>query len=431
MWILAALWLMAPAADAVTPPSPAPVAKGADLPLLEEVRRIGKNLEALRGESFTRPPLAVRVADEMRVVAAEIRAGSVLPPARLAARGRAWADLGLGGPETPAKLLQVLATDLDGVGFDAAGNRLLVAPERLSLEDFVPETADQRELSDLLALTGVRIDEPLVAHLLMHVRQYERRSGDVLQPTTDALLAAAAWAEGEANLVAIQYLFRGMNLSDVVAEHRLDPREVLDGRLVPAALDAAGGAERRLLEFVYLDGFALAAERYREGAWPAVGAAIEAGHTTRALLHRGAPAAAAIDAAPAAPRDGLRLADEDTLGEQAIVVLVSLQTGKDNLGLIAGDGWAADRVWRWEADDGTGITEWRSRWTGPEAADEFVYALGRALDERFPEAQPAEPADGRRIVEAGGRVYRIERDGAEVRVRVAPPRWDGAPAAAP
>jgi hypothetical protein len=418
-WILSSLLQLATPQVEAQAPAP-PTLKGADLPLLEEVRRIAGNLEAIRGEKFARLPVAVRVHDDMRVVAADIRATNVLPAARLQARGRAWADLGLGGLETPAQLLHVLAADLEGIGVDPEGHRLLVAPDRLSLEDFVPETPAQEELSNLLLLTGVRIDEPLVAHLAMHLRQHERRATDSLAPTTDALLAAAAWAEGEANLAAMQYLFRGMNLSDAVVEHRLDPREVLDGRLVPVALGTATGVERRLLEFVYLEGFARAVDRYREGGWTAVASAMERARTTRALLHPEAPATVGeIDAEPAAGRPGMRLADEDCLGEQAIVVLVSLQTGKDNLGLMAGDGWQADRVRRWEGGEASGVTDWHSRWSSERDAEEFAYAIGRSLAARFPEAATAQPAEGLATVEAAGRLFRIERSGREVRVEVA------------
>ena len=90
--LLATLVLVA-APAAATPSTP--LIKGADLNLLEAVRAIGGEVEKLRGERFDRPPLAVRVTDDMRNVAAEIRAFSVIDRDRLAARGRAWADVGL------------------------------------------------------------------------------------------------------------------------------------------------------------------------------------------------------------------------------------------------------------------------------------------------------------------------------------------------
>ena len=401
-------------------PAPSASIKGADLPLLEEVRRIGKRVEELRGEKFDRPPLAVRVPDEIRVAAAEIRAANVLAADRLRARGRAWADLGLGDPGTPASLLRTMAVDLEGIGFEPEGNRLLVAPDRLGLQDFAPETPEEQEMSELLQMTGVRIDEPVVAHLLMHVRQRERAGRDSLAATTDRLLAAMAWAEGEANLVAIQYLFGGLNLSEAVVEHRLDPREVLGGRLVPASLGRTSGVERRMLEFVYLDGFARAVEVYRRGGWAAVSAAMARGTTTNALLHEEAATPQDFPPPEPPPGEGWQLADEDSLGEQGIVILVSLGSGKDNLGLLAGDGWAGDRVYRWEAVGREGVTDWDTRWTSPQAAQDFAYGIKRALGARFPAAASSAPAEGVEIVGAGGRSYRLERDGQRVRLRVGP-----------
>lgn len=398
--------------------------KGADLQLLDEVRRIAGKVARLRGQEFARPPLAVRVPDAMREVAAEIRAYGILSRVRMAARGRAWADVGLGGPETPEIFLRTLAADLEGVGFDPEGNRLLVSPERMTERDFDPSgSAD--DPATVLLLTGVRRDEPLFCHLLMHVRQRERAGADPLDPTTDRLLARMAWAEGEANLVAVRHLFAGLALADEVLTANIDPGEVLDGSLLPRGIEKLGSVEQALLRFVYDEGFAQAAERYRAGGWKALDRAMSR-ETTRALLHperAGDPPA--VFPEPVAPAiDGLRLADEDSLGEQAIVVLVSTATGKDNLGLMAGDGWVGDRLYRWEAGGGPGITEWITRWSSAEAAADFEYAYGRCLSARFGGSAFESADGGGKALTVSGRVFRVERRGSEVRMRIAPPDWD-------
>jgi hypothetical protein len=400
--------------------------KGADLSLLDEIRRIATRVEALREESYERPPLAVRVPDDLRNVADETRAASVLPPARLAARGRAWEDLGFGGVETPARLLRLLAGDLAGIGFDPSGNRLLVSPSLFPIEDFVPETEAERARSDLLALTGVRADEPVAAHVLLHVRQRERSGKDLLEPTTDALLASAAWAEGEANLVALLYLFGGMDLTGIVVDHDLDPAEVLGGRLLPAGFAHTSGIERRLLDFVYREGFARAVAAFRGGGWSGLAEAMARDRSTRGVLHPGAPEPARFPPPGPPPLEGLTLADEDSLGELAIVVLVSHRTGKDNLGLVAGDGWSGDRVLRWEDARGDGITEWQTRWTSTHAAEDFSYAIGRTLAARFPEATVERPAPGRLVLASGGRVHALEHSGTTVVLRSDPARTPAA-----
>lgn len=355
-------------------------AMGADLELLEAVRKIASDVTRLRGESFDRPPVAVRAPDEMREVSAEIRAFNVLSRERLEARGRAWADLGLGRTASPALLLKALAGDLAGIAFDPQGNRLLVAPDRLTKEDFGTEGELGPEAT-VLMMTGVRVDEPLVAHSLMHVRQLEREGSDLLVATTDAMLARSAWAEGEANLVAVRYLFEGMNLADEVMEFPLDPGELLDGRLMPPGLAALGSAERLLVRFVYEEGFQATVQAYRTGGWKAVDAARARARSCRDLLHPGdsLPDVGGFPG-PSPPRPGLRLADEDTLGEQVIFVLLSTLTGKDNLALLAAEGWNGDRLYRWEAPGGPagqGVTEWRTRWSSADDATDFAYALGR------------------------------------------------------
>lgn len=400
-------------------------AKGADLRLLDAVRSVAAKMELLRGERFRRPPLAVRAPEMMRQVAAEIRAFNVLPRERLAARGRAWADLGLGRAESPELLLRVVAADLDGVAFDPQGNRLLVDPERLDEEDFLPAEEDAPDAT-LLMMTGVRPDEPVVAHLLTHVRQMEREGTDALEPTTDRLLAHAAWNEGEANLIAVRYLFQGMGVAEDVLGLDPDPRDVLGGALVPTALGALSGVEADFAAFIYLEGFALAVEHYVEGGWPALERAMAVRRTTSQIMHPARPAPAEPDLEPGdSGIADLTLADVDSLGEQGVFALVSARTGKDNLGLQAGDGWEGDRLYRWERTGGEGpgdgVTLWVTAWRDAEQAAEFAYAMRRVLQARFPDSGVDPGAAGPTRLEAGGRRFSLETEGNRVRFRVGPP----------
>jgi hypothetical protein len=431
--IFALLFLLQVGAVAATEPDPEFAAeseaiggiKGADLDLLGEVRRIATNVEGLREQRFDRPPLAVRVEGTMRDVAATIRAYGILPREQVAARGRAWADLGLGTELSPSILMRVLATDLADVAFDPSANRLLVSPDRLTVQDF--EAEGDEDPTTVLMMTGVRPDEPLVSHLLAHVRQRERLGRDPLRPTTDEALAGMAWAEGEANLVAIRYLFEGMGLSDDILEHRLDPGSFLDGTLLPSGLSDLSPVDAWLIDFVYLDGFDFAVAEFRSGGWSALDEAMDLRRSTRQLLHPDRDAPRNDFARPEVPADGLALVDEDTLGEQAIVVLIAWATEKDNLGLLAADGWAGGRVYRWEPPgEGTdGVTEWVTRWDTPEARKDFSYSFARALTTRFPGKTMVPVADGVRRLDAGGRVYLLEEGETEVRVRVSHPDWAG------
>ena len=418
-------------ADASASESPATL-------LIDEVQRIGARVELLRGESFARPLDAIRVPDDIREAAAEIRALNVLPRKRLQARDRAWSDLGLGGPDSARNLLLTLAADLDDIGLDPHGRQLLVSLDRLHSADFEP-TSRPDDPATVLLLTGMRPDEPLVCHLLAHVRQRERSGKDALEETTDRLLASMAWAEGEANLMAVRYLFEEIEVGTDVLLLVQDPGDVLDGSLLPSNLRRLRGAEVALAAFVYQEGFKQAVELYRAGGWETLNQGMVERRTTRDLLHPELPALPSADfpESPAPPTDGVRLVDVDTLGEQAIVVLVSTLTGKDSLGLLAGDGWAGDRLYRWEPEKGPGEggTEWITRWTtsgtehvrsAAETAADFDYAFGRTLESRFPGRALEPHGDGVRTLTTLERVYRIERSGAEVRVRVAPLAWQEA-----
>jgi hypothetical protein len=128
---------------------------------------------------------------------------------------------------------------------------------------------------------------------------------------------------------------------------------------------------------------------------------------------------------PVAPKlEGLELVDTDSLGEQAIVVLVSNTTGKDNLGLQAGDGWVADRLHRWEftagEQRGSGVTEWITHWSNVEEAADFEYSMGRSILSRFPGRSLVDAGEGRRWVAADGKLYDLRHEGTEVRLIVTP-----------
>ncbi len=395
--------------------------KGADLALLDDVRLIAARVEEFLGEKYDRRPVAVRVTEPMREVAATIRAQSVLSSARLEARGRAWSDIGLGGVGSPNRLLSVLAADLKGVGFDPQGNRLLVSPDLLTGDDFDPKEGEDRELSTVLLMTGVRPDEPLVGHFLVHVRQIERSGRDSLDETTDRLLARTAWAEGEANLLSVRYLFEGMGLADDVLDVNFDPGAILDTALLPPQIETLDGPEGDFLRFVYQEGFARAVEEYKAGGWNQLRQAVSRRTLTRDLLHRGGGSGVAEFTEPRPPAATWKLADQDSLGEQAVVVLVSRLTGKDNLGLMAGDGWAGDRLYRWEQEgrESAGITEWMTRWSSVEAAKDFEYAFWRCISARFPKTERID-GEGRSSLTADGRRFRVERRDKSVNLRIEP-----------
>lgn len=425
-----------PAVADPIPPSPPPPPYGtADPALDEEVASVARRVEALRGRRFRTVPVAARLGEEPHRARLASEPDPVSPE-RLAARGRAWEDLGLGDAGAPAELARLLRRDLDGISVDPAGRLVRVEPWVFPAEDLAPKEGEEAGGSALLLATGVRPDGPALAHVLTHALALQSREDGgagaaAAEETTDALLARRAWAEGEAGLTAVRYLFEAMGLEDEILSHEVDLGELAGGRLLPSSLASAREPVRALLSFVYEEGFAQAAGWHRRGGSRALAAAEAGRRATRDVMHpeRAVPPATTEGELPKAP-GGHRLADRDRLGEQGIVVLVSSGTGKDNLGLLAGDGWAGDDLLRFEPEGkeaAAGVTLWRTRWTTPEEAAEFEDAYRRLLEVRHGEAPRAvEGAPGRFLLAAGGRKVRVDRREREVVVRVAPDAIDAA-----
>ena len=412
-----------------------------DPDLVRSVQRIGNRWAQVRGEAFDRPPRVVRSPDEMTDVAVEARAYRVVPPQRLEARGRSWNDVGLGGPASPTLMWLTLAKDLPGIDLDPAAGRLLVSPTRLTEGDYgvtadhriyVPDgTGTVHELrlddadvkdadpgsGDFLLITGVRPDEPLLAHYLTHLRQFERYGQDSIRETTDGLLAASAWAEGEANLVSLYFLFQGIGLVRTVLTGPLGPGDFLDGQLIPEAVRTATPMDASLLRFVYEDGYDYVADRWRQQGWQVF--AEQPPRSTRALLYPERPAEPVVWPAAKAPQEGLELHDTDRLGPQAILSLVSLWTGSAQTAFQAARGWVGDRLTRWERTPDDGVTVWETRWENAAAAQAFEEAFRQVIRRRDPKViELTEPPERAGLLVTRFREFRILRDATQVRIEI-------------
>jgi len=433
-------------------PPPAALEEGGiervDANLQRSVRRIAERFEQIRGESFDRKPQAIRSPDAMAGIVAEARAYRAVGPRRLEARGRAWNDIGFGGPASPALLWLTLAQDLPGIDFDPEGLRLLVSPNVLTGDDygvevderiFVPDgqggvyelrpdgtdaakeaaAPESTSAGDFLLATGVRPDEPLLAHYLMHLKQLERSGQDSLRETTDGLLAASAWAEGEANLVSLYFLFQGVGAVRAVLTGPVGPGDFLDGKLLPDALREATPLDAALLAFVYEAGYDFAIERWRAAGWEVFNR--EPPATTRELLLPDKPPVRLDWPEPVAPGEGFQLRDTDRLGQHAVVSLVSIWTGRTGPSISASRGWAGDRLTRWERSPDDGVTVWETRWETVANAREFAGAFAQVVQRRDPSTQAVESQDvSNTILQSRFRRVTISLDGVHVRVEVEP-----------
>jgi hypothetical protein len=413
-----------PFADSGSEPS----VKSGDAYLDRSVRAVGDRVAAMVQLKQAPALQSVRADDGARSAEVSAKAQRLLDPDRVAARGRAWRDLGLGSGTEPRELIDALERDVPGMTIDAAGDRLLVDPGRM-----LPESGhgdpDVDPDSSILLATGVAPDEPTAAHYLAHA--WLDGPSPASPVTTDALLAWRALAEGTANLTALTLLFGGVGLESEVVSGSLRPEEVLGGRLVPDTIRSSGPVVRNLLEFVYLDGFAQAASLARKGGFSRIAQERKSRRTTSEIIHlERAPLPVAEMAEPTLPSP-MAVVDRDTLGEQGVIALVSFLTGKDNLGLIVGDGWAGDTLWRFEPNPGgsenqaDGATIWVTRWRSETDAADFVYGMERCLEARFPgESLDVDPSPGSRVLRRADRIYRVESSGLGVVVTILSPSMD-------
>jgi hypothetical protein len=411
--------------------------KGGDAYLARSVHAVAERIAAIVQVNRIPTVVAVRADEAARDAEAQVRAQRLLSPALAAARGRAWSDLGFGSGIEPQALLVAIERDVPGMTFDATRERLLVDPDRM-LPDSGHGDPDVDADASILLATGVAPDEPIAGHYAAHAL-LDGRSPDG-PVTTDALLARSALAEGSANLAALTLLFGGVGLEAEVVTGSLRPEEVMGGRLVPESIRTAPPVVASLLQFVYLDGFAQAAAIARKGGFGRLAQERRARLTTRDVVHLDRPPAPRAEVLEPSLAGSLALTvvDRDSLGEQGIVALVSLLTGKDNLGLIAGDGWVADALWRFEPGPGSptkpgeGATIWLTRWASDDDAADFSYGLERCLQARFPgESLESVPAGSGRTLRRADRTYRIERTGNQVAFRVVTPGIDVKPTPSP
>ena len=341
----------------------------------------------------------------------ELQASYRLSEDQALARGRSWADLGLGSRETPLRLTRSVVADLPGVALAPDDGRLLVDAEILPPGDFL-SIDEETPAQTLLLATGVRPDEPLLAHYLIHTLQQmdESQLG-----TTDAWLARRAAREGEATLVAMRLLFDPLGLDAKKLD--LDPALVLGGRLIPAGFDSPTALEQRVLEFVHGDGYVWAQQRYAAHGWEGLKVLPQ---TTGAILNPaktgGQPAELETETGPY----GRQVLDRDRLGSFGVFLWLSVTTGKDSLALLSAEGWRGGALERLDAEAGE-LTRWITDWSDTKHAEQFRYAVGRSFEARFPDAKINGEKTGWSTLPTGDRRAAWRRVNERVELWIGPP----------
>jgi len=261
---------------------------------------------------------------------------------------------------------------------------------------FYDNDADQMTVVD--DETGLdALDKIVFAHEYTHNLQDRFLGLDELQAylkaadNDDAVRAANALLEGDAQTITVLYLFHHLN--------ELDP-SALDA-IQTEQLDAAPPVLREELNFPYLAGLAFVQELLQDGGWEAVNAAYQdLPQSTEQILHPqkylAAEAPIAVSLPPLTGTLGAdwQLVQENTLGEFLLNLYLEAHLPA-SVAQEASIGWGGDRFALYERPTGDEslllvVTVWDS---APEAA-EFAAAYTAFAQDKYGGPATSEDALG-------------------------------------
>jgi len=393
------------------PTAPEAAAQAPGRELVELARATQARVEALRGLRSKRA-IRFELADVARVRAyVHAAMEAQYAPGELAREGLAMQALGFlpPGVDYGALILELLQEQVGGY--------------------YDPKT----EVFYLAAWMPVATQEPVIAHELTHALQDQHFDLDAFQERlrgrSDAMLARAAVAEGDATLVMLLDSSRALGLE-------LDPAALgLDGPLAELMMQASAAqhpalaraprALREALMFPYLRGLTFVSAVRARGGFRAVDALFkrlpesseQILHPEKYLDRPDPPTAVTLRALEGLAPEGWEAIFEDELGE-AMTIQLLLGWGVDgDAARAAAAGWDGDRFVAYRQGGALG---WVGLWVWDEERDavEFAAALAGALPARWPGAALA-PLDGSTRMEwrlADGRASAVVRQASRVLV---------------
>lgn len=218
-------------------------------------------------------------------------------------------------------------------------------------------------------------------HELTHALQDQEfdagRKTIAIQPNWDAALAYQSVLEGEATLVMLAELAKGMGI-DVSAM-------VAQEGMIQALRDAAARGDTipsgippyfvDSLQFPYIDGLSFVLEMFKSGGWKALDAVhanppVSTEEILRPALYRERVASGAHPPAPSLKS-----------GNGDVVTVLGEFHWRFLLGEKAGAGWGSDRVEIRLGDRGATVLV-DTTWDSPDDAGEFAAALAPLLDRK-------------------------------------------------
>ncbi|HOX42692.1 MAG TPA: hypothetical protein PK668_03790 [Myxococcota bacterium] len=377
--------------------------------LLSLARGVQARVETLRGLKARRA-IRFELADAERVRAYVKRAmDEQYAPGEFAREGLAMQALGLipRGLDYPGLILELLQEQVGGY-YDPKG-----------------------EVFYLAAWMSAGTQAPIIAHELTHALQDQSFDLDAYQERlrgrSDAMLARAAVAEGDASLVMLLDSVSALGLD-------IEPAALgLDGPMADLLVQASAGqypalaraprALREALMFPYIQGMAFVSAVRARGGWKAVDglyrrlpeSSEQIMHPERYLDSPDPPTAVSLRALEELVPEGWETIFEDELGEAMSLQLLAAWGADDGTARQAAAGWDGDRFRAYQRGAELG---WAGLWVWDTETDavEFAAAAAQELPLRWPGATP-EPVDARPRMAwrlADGRASAVVRAGSRV-----------------
>lgn len=321
-------------------------------------------------------PIAVRTPDEAaKLLEAEI--DREYTPEQMDTDGLAGAMLGLypRGINLKASNLSLLESQV--IAFYDFHIKQMVIVSGVLTREFPGQPPEVR----------AKLARMILAHEFTHALQDQNfnfgAQDEKLKDDSDRSLALHAVAEGDATIAGYAFMLGGINPSLL---------STLIGNLEnfsQAFTGAAAGVPRGVAEplvFQYTDGVRFVAQAYQHGGWDAVNRLYRnPPQSTQQILdpelyydHPEPPDRVAVAGYPPL-LGGWRKADEDTLGELGLRIILENTRGKNSPDVKLADKWAGDRIVMLRKGKSVGVI-WLVAFRDGAAAARFAAVYRKVLD---------------------------------------------------
>jgi len=379
----------------------------------EQAAAVERTVQEVRLLKLThKVPVEVRSSEEAgKLLQAELE--SEYTPDAIETDGRAGALIGLYPPGLDLK----------------AANMSLLESQVIAFYDFKKKTmvivkgAIEREFPGQPPELQSKLNGMILAHEFTHALQDQNfdfgARDEALKNNGDRALALHSVAEGDATIAGYACMLGRMDsviLAALIANL---------GSFSQTFTGAAAGVPRGVSEpliFQYTDGVKFVAEAYQRGGWKGVDKLYaEPPQSTQQIIdpslyfeHPTLPSTVTV-AGYQAQLAGWRKADEDTLGELGLRIVLENTRGTASPDLALAAGWAGDRIVMLRKGEATSVI-WLLAFRDADSASRFAGLYRKVLDHLrgHPAAHRVELKDSAVLVVVGEAANHYDRLGSAV-----------------